>query len=247
MLPKLYVRKDNFYTDTAVRLLGSGPGKTYELTLDYENPGWIAFDFAAEVEDYPDGQMAEGRVDFYVNGAHRFRARGSYTFTRIYVYVNRGENKFKWITNADFKATDKAWLRRINGTSFVPVENFAVIQEATPPRRLNEINRHAIINGYDRFQQSGPIGVEIEMVMTFVPTFNLDNDNKKVTTSGGERYMDFIDDFPNFYVLEYNYGLFGGTLMDPEPSNEGPLTHVNLSFHSPQRTSAKSGEDYLEL
>lgn len=246
-LPRLYVRRHNFYTDITLRLLGSGPNQSYEITVEYENPGWIAFDFAADVEDSPDGSMAEGRVDFYVNNIHRFRARGSYTFTRIYVYVDRGKNKFKWVTNEDFQSADRAWLRRIDATHFEEAKDFSVIQEATPPRPLNEINRHAIINGYDRFQQSGPGGVEIEMTMTFVPTMKKNENDELISYSGAENYMNFIGDFPNFYVLEYNYGLYGGTLMDPEPANQGPLTHVNMLFHSPQRVSAKSDKEFLEL
>lgn len=247
MLPKLYKRETNFYTDVKTIEIGSGPNQSYQLSLSYETPGWIAFDFAADVADYPDGVMAEGRVDFYVDGVHRFRARGSYTFTRIYVYVDKGLHHFEWKTNEDFQASDKAWLRRINGTAFTPVENFAVIQQATPPRRLNELNRHSIINGYDRFQQTGPGGVEIEMMMTFVPGSELQQDGTIKKYSSGDRYMEFISDFPNFYMLEYNYGLYGGTIMDPEPFNEGPLTHVDMLFHSPQKVSAKDKSEFLEI
>lgn len=245
MLAKLYRREHNFYNDTSVTELGKGPNQSYELVLDFENPGWIAFDFAADVADHKDGVMAEGRLDLYVNDTHRFRARGSYTFTRIYVYVDRGKNHFKWETNEDYQSGDEAWLRRINGTSFEPVDEFAVIEHAQPPRRLNEISRHSIVNGYDRFQQSGPGGVEIDLMLTFAPKHvvreveNEDGEKEEevVFKSSIELYNEFMADFPNFFVLEYNYGIYGGMIIDPQPSNVALLQHVDCVLHSPQRTS----------
>lgn len=232
MLPELFIRGSNFYEDRPARWIGKGPLKSYSITLEYDNPGWISFDFAADVPAESSGAIPPSTFTFYVNDKLRFKARGSYTYERVYIYVDKGKNTFLWINDKNYRDSDQSFIRMVFATEFVPIENYAIIEQASPPKPLNEISRFSIINGRDRFQQSGPKGIEIDMIVTFAPTKGEDGS----ITSGQENYMNFIQTFPNFYMIKYNYGLFGGTLMDPQPSSNGPITFADILFHSPQRT-----------
>lgn len=232
-MAELYRRpRQNFFSQAAIIDIGSGPNKSYSLTLNYRSPGWIAFDFATQINHTTLGNLADGRFEFYVDGILRFSARGPYAFPRVYIYVDQGEHVFEWRNNADFEATDWSKVREINGTEFELVEDFMAVDQETPPQTLQKINPMETLNGYNRYQQGSPGGVEINFTLTFAPK----KDANGELLSAYDHYANFMDLYPNFYILKYNYGMFGGAIIDPQVSNKGPLTFLDCLFHSPMKS-----------
>lgn len=236
-MAELYIRpRENFFIQHAVVDVGTGPNKSYTLTLNYDTPGWIAFDFATQIAHNKEGELTRARFEFFVNGVKRFTARGPYAFPRVYTYVDAGENVFEWKNNEHFGSSDWSKLRYINGTAFEPMSEFAGIDQETPPQTLQSIEAIPTLNGFNRYQQGSPGGVEINFQLTFAPKREQDENGEWHMVSAYDNYAKFFDRFPNFYILRYNYGLFGGTIVDPQVTNQGPLTFVDCLFHSPMKT-----------
>lgn len=232
-MAELYVRpRENFFAQIPIVDIGSGPNQSYSLTLNYETPGWIAFDFATQIAHNEEGELTDAKFEFYVDGIMRFSARGPYAFPRVYIYVDKGEHKFEWKNNDKFGVNDWSKIRHINGTEFVLVEDFVGIDRETPPQTLQKINPMDTLNGFNRYQQGAPGGVEINFTLTFAPK----KDENGNLLSAYEHYANFMDNYPNFYILKYNYGLFGGAILDPQASNKGPLTFLDCLFHSPMKS-----------
>ena len=227
--PTLYRRpKRNFLpTETAVIELPKGPNRSYTRTITYATPGWIAFDFAAAVAHTTDGQVGLGKFQLYVDGILRFEVRGAYTFTRAYVYVDSGQHTFEWKTDANYQANDQAFIRHLTGTAFEEVTGIGAIELASPPSPVQELRRFATLDGYDRYQQTGSGGAEITCRLTFVP-----KDGKNAQ----QHYSEFIAEYINFYILRYNFGLYGGALTgDTKPVNKGPLVLAPVTLNTAQR------------
>lgn len=233
-MAELFIRpRVNFFIQEPVISIGSGPGKLYRVKLEYETPGWIAFDFAANIAHNAVGEVTQALFEFFVDDVKRFEARGSYAFPRVYIYVDAGKHTFEWRNNEHFGADDWSKVRYINGTAFEKVEDFSGIDQETPPQTLQKINPMQTLNGFSRYQQGAPGGTEINFTLTFAPK-RLSEEGEVI--SAYEHYANFFDRFPNFYMLRYNYGLFGGAILDPQVSNKGPLTFVDCLFHSPMKT-----------
>lgn len=226
--PTLYRRpKRNFLpTEPAVIRLAKGANKTHTRSVTFPSPGWLAFDFAASVAHTLDGQVALGKFQLYVDGILRWEVRGAYTFTRAYVFVDEGSHTFEWKTNDEYKSDDQAMLRNITGTAFDKVD-VGAIEKASPPNPIQELTRFAVIDGYDRYQQTGSGGAEITFTLTFVP---------KNGKSAQEHYDEFAAEYINFYILRYNFGLYGGALTGQlKAENNGPLVHAPCTLNTAQR------------
>lgn len=234
-MAELYIRpRTNFYKNEQIIDVGTGPNQEYSIVLYYETPGWIAFDFATQIAHNAVGELADARFEFYVDQVKRFQARGPYAFPRVYIYVDKGEHVFTWMNNSEFGAEDWSKIRAINGTAFELMHDFVAIDQETPPKTLQKIQAMETLNGYNRYQQGAPGGVEIDFTLTFAPKRQPGEDGKLL--SAYDHYANFFDRYPNFYILKYNYGLFGGVIIDAPPSNKGPLTFVDCTLHSPMKT-----------
>lgn len=234
-MAELYTRpRTNFYKNEEIQDVGTGPDKEMSIVLYYETPGWIAFDFATQIAHNAVGELTDARFEFYVDQVKRFQARGPYTFTRVYIYVDKGEHVFTWQNNGDFGAEDWSKVRAINGTAFELVHDFVAIDRESPPKALQKINPMETLNGYNRYQQGSPGGVEIDFQLTFAPKREPGEHGQVL--SAYDHFANFMDKFPNFYILKYNYGLFGGAILQPTPANKGPLTFLECTLHSPMKS-----------
>lgn len=239
ILPKLYRRGKNFVNRPAEVMIGQGPNQAQELNIDFPTPGWIAVDIAADVAHTNDGEVPLGIVEIYVDDVLRESLRGSYTWTRLYIYVDAGRRNVVFRTNEYYKPQDRAWLRRINATEFREIKSIDTIYKCPPPNPLRDLKRFPIINGYDRYQQSGPGGADIDMELV------ISNKNGK---SAAENYRDFISGFSNFYILRYQNGLYGGLLIDPDIKWHGPIIQMKVKFTTPMDAGlmiAKAPEDNI--
>lgn len=228
-IPTLYRRGDNFYSSgESVFDLGFGPNKIYRLRLKFKTPGWLAFDFATDVAHTDKGEVSLGKFRLYVDDVLRFEVRGSYTWTRAYIFVDTGDHLFEWRTDENFIADkeDRALLRFLMGTAFVKVDVIDAIELATPPKPIQELRRFETLDGYDRFQQGGFGGAEIEFRMIFAP---------KDGVRAAEKFAKFEAKYIDFYILRYSSGLYGGTLTKLEPSNKGPLILAETRLNTAQR------------
>lgn len=213
--------KKNFYKDAKTHTLGKGPHGKYLLFLGFKSPGWIAFDFMTSVEHDTEQTVDKGEFELVIDNKLRFRARGSYTWERQYLFVDAGHHYFEFKTNKAYKDEDEAWVRYINGTEFELVESLAAIGDISPPKPKFTINRFNILNGRDRYQRSGMQGTEIKM---------------KGIIKSPEDYNDFIEELNNFYVLRYSGGLYGGVFIPQDNAYRrlGRIYELDLEFESAQ-------------
>lgn len=217
----------NFYVDESVHDLGKGPNRRYTLTLHYDTPGWIAFDFQAEVGHDTSQNVSRAEFQVYVDDELKYRARGAYTFTRQYLYVNEGTHKFDFVTNDAYKPNEQAWVRYINGTMFEKLTMIDGIGSITPPRKKAEIIQFNTLNGIDRYQRTGIQGTDIEMTLYFTTPENAE---------------EFLYDDINFYIFRYSGGLYGGTLLPQNAEYErmGRLYAIKVYLTSPQLVGDKA-------
>lgn len=225
----LYRRPDkNFFSEPEERKYPAGPNQIYGMRLVFETPGWIAFDFAANVAHTDDGQVALGKFQLFIDGVLRWEARGSYTWTRVYVYVDAGSQLFRWETDENYKAEkeDRAFLRYINATAFEKVEEIAAIELAKPPKHVQQLTRFATLDGFDRYQQIGTKSAHIKARLIFAP-----GDGE----TANEKYARFSDKYINFYIIRYSSGLYGGALIEVDPETKGPLILADVTLDTAQR------------
>lgn len=224
--PQLYIRDINFVNEVGEKMIGQGPNQAQEWNVFFQHPGWIAVDLAADVAHTNDGEIPTGILTVHIDDMLVGQMRGSYTWTRYYFYVDAGPHVVVFRTDENYKPKDRAWLRRRNATLFKPVDSIDLITKATPPVTLQETKRFKIINGYDRYQQTGPGGTEIDMEIMFSANNKYSKENN---------YRTFMREYQNFYILKYRYGLYGGMLVDPTAKHLGPLTILKTKFVSSER------------
>ncbi|MED0665703.1 hypothetical protein P4T04_05145 [Bacillus badius] len=221
-MAKLYRRGTNFYSHTGEILVGNGPNQSYVFTKTFSSPGWVSFDFLTNVAFSSSGELGMGHFVVEVNGIERYRARASYTWTRHYMFVDEGENMITFRTDSAYQTGDFAKIKNIVLTRFVEQDYIAGIGSITPPRPLQEITNFAILDGYTRYQRTGPVGTQIDFELVFTKTAD---------------YNTFMADIDNFCVLKYSAGVFGGILIpqDSDPQRKGPLYIVKCKMHSSER------------
>lgn len=222
-MAKLYRRGTNFYTQSGSVLVGPGPNQSYTVRQTFERPGWVAFDFLTNVAFTSYGEIGMGKFVVEINGKARFSARASYTWTRHYIFVDEGENIITFKTDANYQGGDTAYIRHLVCTVFHEQSYIDGIGSITPPKPLQEIQSFNILDGYTRYQRTGPSGstIEFEVVLTKTQSFN-----------------QFMSDIDNFTIIKYSAGVFGGVIIpqDTEPTRKGPLYIVRCRMHSSERS-----------
>ncbi|OLN21704.1 hypothetical protein BTO30_13455 [Domibacillus antri] len=221
-MAKLYRRGTNFYSDTAETVVGTGPNQSYVLTQTFSEPGWVSFDFLTNVAFSSSGELGMGHFIVEVNGIERYRARASYTWTRHYMFVGAGENMIIFRTDSAYQAGDYAKIRNIVLTRFIEQSYIAGIGGITPPKPLQQITNFSILDGYTRYQRTGPVGSQIDFELVF---------------TNAADYNTFIAEVDNFCILKYSVGVFGGLLIpqDSDSQRKGPLYIVKCKMHSSER------------
>ncbi|MGM7634158.1 hypothetical protein [Bacillus sp. Hm123] len=221
-MAKLYRRGTNFYTQSGSILVGSGPNQSYRIKQTFERPGWVAFDFLTNVAFTEETEIGMGHFIVEVNGVERFSARASYTWTRHYIFVDEGENIITFKTDGNYTNGDTAYIKHTVCTVFHEQSYIGGIGSITPPKPLQEIQNFNILDGYTRYQRTGPAGslIEFEVVLTNTVAFN-----------------EFMSDIDNFTIIKYSAGVFGGVIIpqDTEPIRKGPLYIVKCKLHSSER------------
>ena len=201
-LKKLYRRADAFLQgamDDIHDIDEANP--VYSMTIDFEEaPGWVAFDIRCKVANLPTGAPGTGYLTILVDGVEKARYRSSWQWTRHYLFVDRGPHIIEvGITN--YAATDTAHVRNCWAAYFRELDMIKAIEQAQPPKPMEEINPIPILNGYTRYQGTGPRGTQV--------TFT-------IVIKGAEDWKRFMSDLQNDYILTGDEGLYGGVILPPE-------------------------------
>jgi hypothetical protein len=223
MLPKLYRRTgQTIFNHSPETSVGIGPGQSLSFEVDFPTPGWWAFDFKTSVANKSSGEIGPGEFLVEISGVLRYRARGPYTWTRHYIFVDAGRKKITFKNGPEYGPDDQSWVRFVTAQAFEYLDYIAAIGNMTPPKPLSEIQVFNTLAGYDRFQRSGPNGSLISFDMVFTKT---------------EDYNRFMAELENFYILRNNQGVWGGVILpqEVEPQRKGPLYIVRAQLHSVSR------------
>lgn len=222
MLPQLYRRGHTIFNNNAETSVGIGPGKSLSFEVDFPTPGWIAFDFKTSVANQSSGEIGSGEFLVETSGVLRYRARGPYTWTRQYIFVDAGLQKITFKNSPEYGPSDQSWVRYVVAQAFEHLDYIAGIGNMTPPKPLSEIQVFNTLAGYNSFQRSGPNGSLISFDMIFTKT---------------EDFNRFMAELENFYVLKNDQGVWGGVILpqEVEPQRKGPLYIVRASLHSVAR------------
>lgn len=218
---QLFRRGSDFYVDLSAHTVGAG--LTYNWT--FTNPGWIAFDFMCNVpfDTSTDmwGSYELPNKWFYmeVDGVLRFKARAAWAWTRQWIFVEEGEHEVRFYTSG-YDSGDVAQIRRINLTNFPLVQDYLLIESATPPKPMESINTYPILNGWQRYQRTGKRGTELEFVIVFE---NID------------KWRNFMKTLENFYIIKGDYGTYGGAILPQECDTirQGKLVFMKCKMQSP--------------
>jgi hypothetical protein len=223
MLPKLYRRTEQMiFSQSAEASIGKGPGQSISFEVDFPTPGWWAFDFKTSVANKSSGEIGSGEFLVEISGVLRYRARGPYTWTRHYIFVDAGRKKITFKNGPEYGSNDESWVRFVNAQAFEYLDYIAGIGNMTPPKPLSEIQAFPTLAGYDRFQRSGPNGCRIDFDMVFTNTTDFNS---------------FMADLENFYILRNNQGVWGGVILpqELEVQRKGPLYIVRAALYSVSR------------
>ncbi|ANB66139.1 hypothetical protein GFC29_3884 (plasmid) [Anoxybacillus sp. B7M1] len=219
MIPKLYRRnQQTIFSQSAEASIGKGPGQSISFDADFPTPGWWIFDFKTDVAT-PNGEIGPGEFLVEISGVLRYRARGPYTWTRHYIFVDAGHKRITFKNGPQYGADDQSWVRFVSAEAFEYLDCIAAIGNMTPPRPLSEIQAFPTLAGYNRFQRSGPNGCRIDFDMVFTRTVDFNS---------------FMDGLENFYVLRNNQGAWGGVILpqESEVQRKGPLYIVRTALYS---------------
>lgn len=201
---KLYRRDENFLSDAPERDITGG----YNQTFTFDNPGWVAFDFMANVPIKP-GQHAKKYLKVEVNGVLRFKTLGGWSWQRYYIFVEAGTQTVRWFTEG-YDGGDYAKVRYINLTDFPLVEEPVMLENTSMPRPLESITPYEVSQGWQRYQRSGTQGCELKFTLIFTEI---------------AQWRKFMSTLENFYIISGDYGTYGGVIL-PQDCNtvrEGPL------------------------
>jgi hypothetical protein len=184
-----------------------------------EAPGWYAVDVKASVANQPDGNLSRGRVQILVDGVVKAELRASWPWTRQYVYCDEGYRNITFRC-LEYAKGDTAKIRNQNAQYFREMKSVAAIERCKMPEPLEKMNAIALVNGYSRYQSSGPVGCQIEMTLDVVGTAN---------------YRDVMSHLSNYYILKGDEGMYGGVLLTSETETEkaGALYLIKTILHSP--------------
>lgn len=210
----LYRRAANFVSIQADQVVGSG----ISYTWTFINPGWVAFDFMANVPS-SSGELPLKYFEVYVDGVKRFSVRAAWAWTRQEVWVDAGTHTVEFRTK-DYTGGDIAKVRGINCAAFPFVREHDLIEATTMPKPLTAINTFSVVKGNQRYQRVGSSGCEVEFTLIF-------KDIKK--------WRQFMMTLENFYVIKGDYGVYGGTILpqDVDTTRKGTLVLMKCKLISP--------------
>jgi hypothetical protein len=215
VIKELYRRGADFYTSASeVNVTG---GVTYTWT--FNNPGWVAFDFMCNIPLPSNGELPDKWFKVTVDGVLRFKVRGGWTWTRYWLFVDAGTHNVRFYTE-DYSGSDYAKIRRINCTDFPKVSEYVMLESTSMPKPIESINVFPILQGWQRYQRSGPKGTELEFIIVF-------DDIQKWRT--------FMSKLQNHYIVKGDYGVYGGVILPQETDTvrKGNLILMKCKFNSP--------------
>lgn len=212
MLKQLYRRNENFITDA------SEHNVSYTRTIKFQKPGWIALDVWADVKNDHEGRLGKGELVITVNDVEKVVLRSSWTWTRQYIYVDKGEQALRVFTR-DYQSGDEAKIRHLVCTHFGLVDFIEVIDRATMPKPLEKMVMIETLNGFNRTQSMAPKGTEF---------------NVELIIRGTENWQSFMSKNTNFYIMKGEQGLYGGTFLTEsfETIRKGNIYIVSATFFS---------------
>lgn len=216
VLKELYRRGSNFLSAQSEVVVTAG--KTYTWT--FENPGWIAFDFMANVPP-KNGELGKKYLKVNVGNALRFKAMGGWAWQRYYIFVDAGVHTVKFFTEG-YEAGDSAKIRYINLTDFPKVPEYEMIENTAMPKPLEKITSYDVVQGWQRYQRTGSQGCELSFTLIFT---SVDN------------WQQFMSTLENFYIIKGDYGVYGGTILpqEVESTRTGALIFADCVLRSPMR------------
>jgi hypothetical protein len=215
ILKELYRRSSNFYSSAAEVTVGSGVSYTWT----FNNPGWIAFDFMCNIPLPSNGELPNKWFEVYVNGVKRFRVRAAWAWSRNWLYVDEGTHVVEFKT-VSYSGSDYAKIRRIDLTDFPRVTDHVMIEATTMPKPLESITTFPILQGWQRYQRTGPKGTRLEFTLIFDDV---------------AKWRNFMAKLENFYVIKGDYGVYGGTILpqDVDSIRKGKLILTKCVMNSP--------------
>jgi hypothetical protein len=190
-------------------------GKTYNWTIS--RPGYISFDYMCDVPLPSNLQIPDAWFEVWINDKKRFEVRGAWAWNRAFIFVDSGETKVEFKT-VGFGGV--ATIRNLLVRQFLRVTDFDQIESSVPPKPVEQITSYQLLQGYQRYQRTGPRGCEIEFTLVFTDI---------------AKWRAFMDKSDEVFIIKGDVGTYGGVIMpqDLDTVAVGPIFLTKVKISSP--------------